>query len=702
MPPSLIVLAVVLGLLVLAAVLLVPRLTRGRAEQDHDLEPVEPRPPDPPTAHDTPKNLPGAPVSDPHQPAPVSTPPAQGQTQDRPSTAVEDPVPDDRRGSTRGDLPISAVLDDQLGLAAYCRGLADFVSTCPTPMTVAVQGDWGSGKTSAMQLMAEELGKRSPAVPVVTFNTWHYTQFDLGEDMIFHLVRAIINSVDLAEPDASETARQKAENGRRKREEFLRKVWRSTSEAGKAAVAVSTRFAVEKAGGTLGTKAYEAFMAEMFAPEGSGARPLGEAAGVRSGYLEEIRREFEDLVALNNQRRGSEQTVIFIDDLDRLRPARAVEVMEVLKTILDVKGCVFVLAIDFGVVAQGVRDKYGQSMDEEKANAFFEKIIQVQFNLPVGRYPVLTMLEDHLSLNDEEKALAADLIAHSTGPNPRAQKRLLRAIALSDHVDRHRADVGEAGAPEEARAEATDLRRLAQAALQAGFPGFAHHLDSLDHPSKEDEVRKVLGWTELDLDQAESLALGDNLDEEGKARHRVWTRWRVPVSKTRDFLAFMSHFGVATGISQADDSADPPHVVRQRDRGIDPGLLEKVQGLEKDLEGSFPGLERKEVASGDGWRWYATHEDRSMNIAHVVFPRAGGVTFYLGNTAGTGTDALRDQAERLAAETRWTFEASQKSTIFLHFKKIPSDADLTALGPLLEACYRSAEEALRAKASRRR
>lgn len=60
--------------------------------------------------------------------------------------------------------------------------------------------------------------------------------------------------------------------------------------------------------------------------------------------------------------------MIFVDDLDRLVPSKAVELLEVLKLFLDCKQCVFVLAIDYEVVIRGAIKKYGfASYNSEKS-----------------------------------------------------------------------------------------------------------------------------------------------------------------------------------------------------------------------------------------------------------------------------------------------------------------------------------------------
>ena len=44
------------------------------------------------------------------------------------------------------DVPKKAGLPDQLGIDAYKNGLTNFINTAQTPLTIAIQGEWGSGR----------------------------------------------------------------------------------------------------------------------------------------------------------------------------------------------------------------------------------------------------------------------------------------------------------------------------------------------------------------------------------------------------------------------------------------------------------------------------------------------------------------------------------------------------------------------------
>ena len=51
------------------------------------------------------------------------------------------------------DKPVENVTEDCFNVSTYVDGLCTFIKTCETPMTISIQGDWGSGKTSMMNMI---------------------------------------------------------------------------------------------------------------------------------------------------------------------------------------------------------------------------------------------------------------------------------------------------------------------------------------------------------------------------------------------------------------------------------------------------------------------------------------------------------------------------------------------------------------------
>ena len=82
-----------------------------------------------------------------------------------------------------------------------------------------------------------------------------------------------------------------------------------------------------------------------------------------------------------------------MDDLDRIEPKNAVAVLELLKNIFSVPKCIFILAIDYQVVVKGLEHKFGKQTPENEweFRAFFDKIIQLPFMMPMGQYNIGNM-----------------------------------------------------------------------------------------------------------------------------------------------------------------------------------------------------------------------------------------------------------------------------------------------------------------------
>lgn len=126
--------------------------------------------------------------------------------------------------------------------------------------------------------------------------------------------------------------------------------------------------------------------------------------------------------------------------MDRLVPEKAVELLEVLKLFLDCEHCVFVLAIDYNVVIRGIKSKYGDDLDDEKGKAFFEKIIQVPFTVPVANYNMQQFIANSLNklgiqVNDRQKVIVSELVRNSIGNNPRSINRLFNSVSLLMYIN---------------------------------------------------------------------------------------------------------------------------------------------------------------------------------------------------------------------------------------------------------------------------
>ena len=82
---------------------------------------------------------------------------------------------------------------DQLGLSDYAEALATFIKECETPITIGIQGDWGIGKTSLLNMIDTCLGDKS--FRKIWFNTWHYSLFEQDKFLGITVIQALLDEI---------------------------------------------------------------------------------------------------------------------------------------------------------------------------------------------------------------------------------------------------------------------------------------------------------------------------------------------------------------------------------------------------------------------------------------------------------------------------------------------------------------------------
>jgi len=338
------------------------------------------------------------------------------------------------------DIPLEKGSSSSLGLDPSARALASFIEACDTPLPIGIQGDWGSGKTSLMNLIDERLtgGGRRPRCASVWFNTWQYSQFANSDRLGVSLLTSLVHQIR----DLPMTEGWPPPDVRVKMRRFAIGVARATTVVAGAVVgARMTGIAVE------GSKLVEAFEDREAAPDEARLfeKLSVDFAAIVASTLEEMK---------TKRKIGIEKLVVYIDDLDRLPPVRAIELLEVIKNFVDVPGCVFVLAIDYDVILRGLRTRKGlegDKLERTEGKSFFDKIIQVPFRMPTTSYQSERFLEEqYLALHGNEKAWTSflhensrALIESSVGNNPRSMKRLLNLHSLLVHLTKEtRAEQG--------------------------------------------------------------------------------------------------------------------------------------------------------------------------------------------------------------------------------------------------------------------
>jgi len=310
--------------------------------------------------------------------------------------------------------------DDKLGIKDYAYALKTFIENTETPMTIGVQGEWGSGKTSLMNLLWKELEgeKKNTKLESVWINTWEHSLLKTPEETLISIVGDITNQISELNPKNTNFTKLK--------------------DTGKKLFSGAAKFAAGMASGVAGKEVVEDIL------DSKAENSIKDLKKTLENFIKETVEDTD-----NKEINNISKLVFYIDDLDRIEPRDAVKVLELLKNIFSLPYCVFILAIDYQVVVKGLKEKFGDLNEgnEREFRSFFDKIIQLPFMMPLGTYNtsdyVISLLKDidflepDTSQDNEFNQLVKRIIELSIGSNPRAIKRLVNNISLMNIIDRN-------------------------------------------------------------------------------------------------------------------------------------------------------------------------------------------------------------------------------------------------------------------------
>ncbi|MEA3309847.1 MAG: SUMF1/EgtB/PvdO family nonheme iron enzyme [Chloroflexota bacterium] len=341
--------------------------------------------------------------------------------------------------------------DDCLNFTPYAKTLAEIIAApqTDTPLTIGVFGGWGRGKTSLMQMVQDRLAKTAESdfpIRTIWFNAWLYSR----ERALWRaLIARVVQSVRrFALADAQQATLDQLEE----------RLYQPAS-------AGDERLLLLPPGSVPGLETMGAFTPASLDLLRRQAQRAGEQAQVDKLdellYDAKVSRAVtwrEQLVALDDFRREFEQLskrciaphgrlVVFIDDLDRCLPDKAVEVLEAVKLFLDVPGFVFVLGVDRSVIAEGIRVRYQDYATELDGARYLEKIIQIPFKLPPIDAGTVAGYVHEITAGNLPDARCETVFSVGLEPNPRRIKRTLNVFLLLWRLAQNRADLADAIQP---------------------------------------------------------------------------------------------------------------------------------------------------------------------------------------------------------------------------------------------------------------
>lgn len=239
------------------------------------------------------------------------------------------------------DHPIERREQDLLGRRSFAEAIARHIRSVPADhgFTIAVVGEWGSGKTSVLNMVAEILEGEVDTPAVLWFNPWLFRG-------AAELVTRFFNEL------SAQLGQDKFEG--------LKRVVRALAELSQTLAPLSP-----VPGTTEVVKA--------------AAKQAVNATEPPS--LHQRRDGLKEALAESKSR-----IIVLIDDIDRLEPSEIRELVRLVRLTSSLPNLVFLLAFDRRYIAKSLDE------NETEGQQYLDKIVQMTYNIPAVRKEALTDL----------------------------------------------------------------------------------------------------------------------------------------------------------------------------------------------------------------------------------------------------------------------------------------------------------------------
>lgn len=300
------------------------------------------------------------------------------------------------------DRPIVGAEADVLGYGKLAKSLVAAIQSQPnlSSLTLGLDGSWGSGKSSILALMrssipatvkSDEIG-----TVVIPFSPWLITN---RTALVSNFFAQISNAIEEAErriPKSWSIIRKTTRKNLNRARSLLNRFSKVSSILSSAASAFDPTLVSAAATGSLTA-------IEKLTDGGKAEHTIEEMKSELSRALTEIATADPTF-----------RILVLIDDLDRLDPDDAVEVLRLVKAVGDFPAITYLLAYDKAALAKAIE----HSAKVDSGESYLEKIIQFSFKVPP-----LEPFQLRAWLRGELDTLFPSAINHSS----------VRASAVLDH-----------------------------------------------------------------------------------------------------------------------------------------------------------------------------------------------------------------------------------------------------------------------------
>lgn len=277
---------------------------------------------------------------------------------------IETPIEHDQRMATEldSDRAVEASQEDQFGFVGIAQRLAPSVieASKGDGMVIGLEGRWGSGKTSLLNFLRAELkGAEASNIHTITVAPW------LDGDAASLVYSVLEPMADVLHQIENETATPEQQ-----------------AEAQLAQNVGQLRELITSYGSRTARKlAPVATLAGYVVP---GMQAAGGAMEIAANIMENAAERHPTPTELKSEivrriRALDVGFVVILDDLDRLEPAQAVEVVRLVRSVADFPKVAYLMCYDRDVLA----DALSEGLKIKDGDLFLQKIVQLTFAIPL-------------------------------------------------------------------------------------------------------------------------------------------------------------------------------------------------------------------------------------------------------------------------------------------------------------------------------
>ena len=291
--------------------------------------------------------------------------------------------------------------NDKLGLEPAIASRSEAILRC-SPQAIAINGHWGTGKTTFMSLWAAYL--RHEGVKVVEFNAWK----SLGADPFTTLTKEILRQVDIP------TLQQ--ESSHKRLLTFLARSAPLVAQGTKLAsilqldwepVSQIVEMSLQSMGNFTQSEPNDEPYAKVDSPEA-----------------------FTSLLSSAANSWSDRPVVVMIDELDRCSPEYSVEMLQLLEHVFYAQHIVFVVAVNLSELIHSVRAFYGQGFNAE---GYLERFFDDIRPLPTSNRS--QYIESSLDAIDSAVASNAMPFLEASGLSLREIDKSIQQLSLAIEID---------------------------------------------------------------------------------------------------------------------------------------------------------------------------------------------------------------------------------------------------------------------------